>query len=82
MNTKTSSTIGFSDMFAQMGDMGNATDSIFYHIDACSPCTYESIQAFSDNQLDNSIDVGFILERLIDSNEIEFCQSSQTYSTI
>lgn len=82
MNIKTSSTIGFSDIFAQMGDMGNATDFIFDHIDACSPCTYQSILAFAENQLDSGIDVGFILERLIDSNEIEFCHLSQTYSTI
>ena len=58
------------------------SNHILNHIAACSPCPYKSIEAFADNQLENNIDVGFILERLIDFNEIEFCHLSQTYSTI
>jgi hypothetical protein len=61
---------------------GKAIGFILDHIAACSPCPYQSIQAFADNQLDNGVDIGVILERLIDSNEIEYCHLSQTYSTI
>lgn len=55
---------------------------ILNHIAACSPCTYKSIECFSDNQLEDGLDVGVILEKLIEANEIEFCHLSQTYSTI
>lgn len=75
-------TDAFHNLFTYYSPVIGNSKYILDHIAACAPCEYKSIENFADNQLENGLDVGAILEKLIKSNEIEFCHLSQTYSTI
>lgn len=72
----------FKQLFNSYSRPDGNSNHILNHIAACSPCAYKSIEFFAYNQLPNTVDLGEILQKLVDDNEIEFCHLSQTYSTI
>ena len=72
-----------TDSFSQLfNSYSKPSIYIRNHITACAPCTYKSIEFFAYNQLPNTVDLGEILQSLIDDNEIEYCHLSQTYFPI
>lgn len=52
---------------------------ILNHIGACSPCAFSSITYFADTQL-NDVEIGALVQMLIDDDQIHFDHESQTYS--
>jgi hypothetical protein len=75
-------TTAFKDLFNKYAPQKDSNNIryIIDHINACAPCTYSSIKNFSDSQLPDSIDIAATLQMMINSELIDFCHESKSFS--
>ena len=82
-NNQTILTTAFYSLFKRFDPAQSAysqnVNHIIDHIAACSPCAFNSIVHFANTQLDD-VEIGALIQMLINDEKIHFDHESQTYS--